>query len=539
MEISDLAGKIRDQRFDGWPDSSLADEIQKFSDGDGIGSIGTAVEALKAVATALAETDQTLRTQLTQLGVEWQSLAGGAAGQVFTDQAGFSQDAMRKVSSTAELLFTQGEAFNRTKFKLPDPAVLRKGAGGYTLSDSVLSLIGFETDHATAVDAAQNARSQALEALNAYAQQSGENLLSSEPLNPPQSLSMTQPDGRKSVLDLAGSAVDVTPDGGVRPASASVQSRHVEPPVVQSVANRVAVDPPTPAYGIAVPPAGGASGASGGGYTAPASTPGRPPAGPGGVGGSGGPVPPRGSGPVPPPPGWEVPPGGRPGGPVRGGAGGGPGFEGAGFGGQPRGGFVGGPGSGVSRGSGGFGGPGGPGGSAGPGGAASGGASTGADAALGRGPAGGTGGGDPALSRGRLVGSGPQQPVVPEESVGGPGPVARSGASPGEIGAGVAALGAGAAGSALAGDRERPRGFGGPPSRGPVRPLPVGELPEEEAIALRKTEQIAPETPAGDAKFLAPAATQDEEHVRRFGVDDKDLFTDPRLVSDDVIGDEA
>ncbi|MEU4669333.1 hypothetical protein AB0F91_15435 [Amycolatopsis sp. NPDC023774] len=526
MEIADLAGKIRDQRFDGWTDTSLADEIRKFSDGDGIGSIGTAVEALKAVATALAETDQALRTQLTQLGVEWQSQAGGAAGQVFTDQAGFSQDAMRKVSNTAELLFAQGEAFNRTKFKLPDPATLMKGAGGYTLGDSVLSLIGFETDHASAVDAAQNARSQALEALNAYAQQSGENLLSSEPLSQPQSLSMTQPDGRKSVLDLAGSAVDVTPDGGVRPASASVESQYVDPPLVQPVANLVAVDPPTPAYGIAVPPrAGGSAGSGGSGgsarYTAPASAPGRPVP----------PVAPPVSGPStpPPPPGWELPRGGgqpevpgRPGfgAPVRGG-GPGPGFEGRPSAGR---GFAGGPGPGS-------------------GGAAPGSSSTGLDAVLGRGPAGGTGGGNPALSRGRLVGSGPQSPVVPEESVGGPAAPPRAGASAGELGAGAAALGAGVAGGALAGDRERPgRGFGGAPSKGPVRPLPVGELPEEEAIALRKTEQIEPKQPSGDAKFLAPAATQNEDdadHVRRFGVDDKDLFTDPRLVSDDVIGDDA
>ncbi|WIX80982.1 hypothetical protein QRX50_09575 [Amycolatopsis carbonis] len=528
MEIADLAGKIRDQRFDGWTDTSLADEIRKFSDGDGIGSIGTAVDALKAVATALAETDQALRTQLTQLGVEWQSQAGGAAGQVFTEQAGFSQDAMRKVSNTAELLFAQGEAFNRTKFKLPDPATLMKGAGGYTLGDSVLSLIGFETDHATAVDAAQNARSQALEALNAYAQQSGENLLSSEPLNQPQSLSMTQPDGRKSVLDLAGSAVDVTPDGGVRPASASVQSRHVNPPVVQPVVNRVAVDPPTPVYGIAVPPRAGGSAGSGGsggssgsaGYTAPASAPGRPVP----------PVSPPASGrPSTPPPGWEMPRGGgQPdvpglpgfGGPVRGG-GAGPGFEG-----QPGAGrgFASGPGPGSGS-------------------AAPGEASTGPDAVLGRGAAGGTGGGDPALSRGRMVGSGPQSPVVPEESVGGPAAPPRSGASAGELGAGAAALGAGVAGSAVAGDRERQgRGFGGASSKGPVRPLPVGELPEEEAIALRKTEQIEPKQLSGDAKFLAPAATQNEDdadHVRRFGVDDKDLFTDPRLVSDDVIGDDA
>ncbi|MFI5607455.1 hypothetical protein [Amycolatopsis sp. NPDC051903] len=516
MEISDLAGRIRDHRFDGWTDTAIADEIQKFSDGDGIGSIGTAVDALKAVATALAETDQTLRTQLTKLGVEWQSQAGGAAGQVLTEQAGFSQDATRKVAHAAELLFTQGEAFNRTKFKLPDPDTLLKGAGGYTLGDNLLSLIGFETDHADAVDAAQNSRSQALEALNAYAQQSGENLLQAEPLNQPQSLSMTQPDDQQSALGLAGSAVDLTPDGGVRPASASVQSRHVEPPVVQPVAQHV--DPPTPAYGIQAPVRPGGS-AGPGGYTAPAAAgipavpppppvPGRPPMG------------------TPPPPaGWEVPPGrggqapqpgfGSPGGPTWGGSGGGPGVSGRGF---------------V---------PGAPGGAA-PGGAPAGGSSTGVDGVLGRAPGGGTGGGDPALGRGRLVGSGPASPVVPEGSAG--SPIApKPGVSPGELGAGAAALGAGAGASALAGDRERQgRGFGGP-AKGPVSPLPV-ELPEEEATALRKTEQITPEQPSGDPKFLGPAATQSEddgEHVRRFGVDDKDLFTDRRLVSDDVIGDDA
>ncbi|HWD04709.1 MAG TPA: hypothetical protein VG674_19885 [Amycolatopsis sp.] len=520
MEIADLAGRIRDHRFDGWTDTAIADEIQKFFDGDGIGSIGTAVDALRAVATALAETDRTLHDQLTKLGVEWQSQAGGAAGQVFTEQAGFSQDATRKVSHTAELLFAQGEAFNRTKFKLPNPDTLLKGAGGYNLGDHLLSLIGFETDHAEAVDAAQNSRSQALEALNAYAQLSGENLLQSEPLNQPQSLSMTPPDSSQGALDLAGSAVDVTPDGSVAPASASVRSRQVDPPAAQPVSQHT--EPPTPAYGVR------AQGAPGGAYPAPAGavvvTPpagGRPPAGP---------TPAVAQRPVPA--GWETPPG-QQGPPARAGFGGpaSPGAPGGSAG--PGRGFVNPHGNPSDSGA-----PGG----RGPGGATPGGGGIGArpEGVFGGAPAGGTGGGDPTLGRGGMVGSGPQPPLVPEGGAGVP-PVAKPGASPGEIGAGAAALGAGAGASALAGDRERQgRGFGGP-AKGPVSPLPV-ELPEEEAIALRKTEQVAPEPPPGDPKFLGPAATQDGDdglHVRRFGVDDKDLFTDDRLVSDDVIGDDA
>jgi len=162
VEFSELAAGIQNHRFDGWTNTAIADQITRMINGDGTGSIGTAVDALKAVATALAHTDQTLRAQLLELGVEWQSQAGGAASQVFTEQAGFSQDATTKVAHAAEMVFEQGEAFNRTKYKLPDAETVRKGAGGFTLTDGLLmSLIGFETDHARQVEAANDAKAQA------------------------------------------------------------------------------------------------------------------------------------------------------------------------------------------------------------------------------------------------------------------------------------------------------------------------------------------------------------------------------------------
>ncbi|WP_027928318.1 PPE domain-containing protein [Amycolatopsis benzoatilytica] len=561
MEISELAGRIRDHRFDGWTDTAIADEIEKFGTGDGIASIGTAVEALQQVATALAGTDQTLREQLAKLGVDWQSEAGGQAGQVLSEHAGFSQDAMQKVAHTAEMLFAQGEAFSRTKYKLPDPAAVRKGAESLTLVDSVASFLGFETDHAAAVSAADNARSQAVEALNAYAKQSGENLLSTETLSQPQSLTMVQPGTGPSPVDRAAAAVDVTPDGEVKPSAASVKSQYVAPQPVSHL-----VDPPTPAYGTAAqapaPPVRPAAPVVAASYAPPSPPPGwenapaqggvrGPDASPRPVGGTTAPVEPG----IPGGPGGSRMPGGtsvRPGesgtflptGPRGSGPGSGPdtgrGWPGPESFGRPTGDRSGGYPSGT--GNSGFSESGNPGG-AGNSGSGSGGNAGGTSNLGGQQGGSHTGGGDQALQRGRLVGSAPTPPSSPAPDLGGGPAVPRGGgASAGEMGAGAAALGAGVAGGALAGDRERPgRSQDGQSRGGPVRPLPVGELPEEEAVALRKAEQVAPKPAAGDAKFLSPAAPQEgieeAEHVRRFGVDDKDLFADGRMVTRDVIGD--
>ncbi|MGW7530725.1 hypothetical protein [Amycolatopsis sp. NPDC054798] len=545
MEISELAGRIRDHRFDGWTDTAIADEIEKFGTGDGIASIATAVEALREVATALAGTDRALRDQLAKLGVEWQSQAGGQAGQVLSDQAGFSQDAMQKVTHTAEMLFAQGEAFNRTKYKLPDPAAVRKGAESLTLIDSVASFLGFETDHAAQVQAADNARGQAVEALNSYAQQSGENLLSTEPLSQPQSLTMVQPGSGPSPVDRAAAAVDVTPDGQVRPAAASVKSQYVPPPPPPAPP----VDPPTPAYGSAsqAPAARPTAPVVAASYVPPSSPPpsgwekapaphGSAPRSVGSTNGPGIPSGPSTSGGPSASGGTRVPGGVRPGepgtflptGPRGTGSGsesGGPGNRGAVGSSESLGGT-----SGSSRST--VGGP------------AAGGPAAGGSGGNPGGAAGGSypGGGheNQALQRGRLVGSVPQTPPAPVAEAPSTAPVPRGGgASPGEIGAGAAALGAGVAGGALSGDRERQGRGPDSQQKGLVRPLPVDELPEEEAVALQKAEQIAPKSGSGDAKYLSEAAPQesDDEHVRRFGVDDKDLFADGRMVTRDVLGD--
>lgn len=555
VDVSAMVEKIRNHRFDGYTDTGIATEIEKFKSGDGIGSIGTAVEALRSVSGALAETDVTLRRELSKMGVEWQSQAGGQAGQVFTEQAGFSRDAMDKVEHSAEMIFAQGEAFNRTLYKLPDAATVRKGAGGLTLGDKALSLIGFETDHVRDVVAAKNARAQAVEALNAYATQSGENLSSVESMAEPQGLMLDSAEaGGPSALQLAGSAVDLTPGGGkgetpgdTRAAAADCKDTG---PVSQSASKpHVAVpqhDAPTPAMGIQAP-----SRSSGGSSAPPPPPPpsesttpsGSAPHAPGGTGG----VAPR------PPshqePGRPFPPGtpGTPGIPGAPGTPGTPPLPGMpGVSGPSVGSVLGGQASGSENPAGRFGG--GPGGSGGPGGPGGG---SGAEGSRGfpGGAAGITGGGgDQALGKGKLVGAGPQTPIAAAE-VGRPfPPLPKPGMSAGDLGAGAAALGAGAVGGATSGERDRQgRGFGrGAVSSGkPLGQLPMGELPEEEAAAMRNSEKLSPRKEKGNASFMETAAPQnphDEEdasHVRRYGVDDKDLFADGRLVSPDLIGDDG
>jgi hypothetical protein len=505
VDISSFAERIRDQRFDGFTDTGLADEIVKFQGGDGIGSVSGAVDALKAIAGALAETDTALRSELGKLGVEWQSTAGGKAGEVFTEQAGFSQDAEEKVSHSAEMIFAQGEAFNRTLYKLPDPEAVRAGAGGLTLTDSLASLIGFETDHATKVAAANNARAQALEALNAYATDSGDYLSSSQAITGPQSLKLDSGAGSADPMALGGSAVDFGGDAanvGGTGSTGSTTAAHADAPLnTQPIAHPARYVAPAPHEAV-TPPMGFPAPSTGSrsaprpqpGATTPSSTY-TPPSS--GASPATTPIPTGRSGLAP--------------GVVVGAAG------------QPE----------ASR-TGGFGAP------------QNAFTSTGSpiNDVLGNAPAArpGLGSGATAgaeLGPPKLVGAGPQAPAPPAE-IGGTFPAAaRGGPAPGEFGAGATAVGAGGAGGAVSGEKERQgRGFGRDKLNDgrTLNRLPMDELPEEEATAARNAGKLAP--PARENPgFLEAAAPQqdDANHVRRFGVDDKDLFSDPRPVSPDVL----
>ncbi|CAM3081595.1 PPE domain-containing protein [Saccharomonospora xinjiangensis] len=546
VDIAAQAARIRDHRFTGYPNSMLADEIELMRSGRGIAGLSEAVTALRAIARVLEETDDTLRTQLADLGVEWESEAGRDAASAVQGEANFSREAGEKVNDSAERVFAQGEAFNRTLHSLPDPAVLRAPLPEPGIEEFAFSLLGFESDNVRRLEQAVEVREQAIQALDAYARQSGENLQGVPELGPPQRLVATVPERVPESIDAGGGPAGTTsaanaPAAPASQGSVSAPSSPVQPPSGSpgSSMSPGSAQPSTPSSfvgpsSVAAP----ASGTPSQGLTTGSS--GRVGAQP--VPGAHSPAATTPSGVTQPSAGSVVPPVAAAGAAGQAGAGHGDdparGRRGPGAAGQVPQGTAGSPETAVADRS-----------VRHVGGAAPGG--------LGAAPhgAGGAGGGAVAgkatqgspeqLAKGLTSGAvAPEQGTVPGSDVGEAPGVARDGLSVNDLGGGIAALGAGGVAGALSGAERSGRGVGrsAPGAQISPRPLPVGDLPEEELRVQRSSERLNPGGSTHRDAFLekaAPGEQETGEHVRRFGVEDADLFTDQRMVSPDVIGDDG
>ncbi|NKQ55919.1 hypothetical protein HFP15_23870 [Amycolatopsis sp. K13G38] len=510
-DIPELITKLRDQRFDGYGSEALAAEVAKFRDGAGAASMGDAVDALKQIATALAQTDQTLRQQLGALGVTWESQAGGQASAVMAEQAGFSEAATSKVSAAAQLIFQQGEAFNRTKNKLPDPRDLLKSGGGYTFGDTVFSLFGFETDHAKNVRAGLEARAQAVDALNAYAHDTGNYLASSEPVDAPQTLTVDTGGAPTAQPPITPVSPDISPTqaaGATAAIPAAAQAPAPAPQVHAPVA-----DTATPAIGVPVRQTGVAASAPQPQTTAPSSAtaPASAPATEAPVNVAG-PVK-TGSGPSET---TARPATGSPVNPAL------PATQGPG--GTTTGLVPGASQSGSGR--------------LAPDSRSGSWAKTGFPAD-GQARAGAPQPGESLLGKGKMFGAGPSSSSAGANV--GPGFSMRGAPGVSGLAEGAPAVGAAGVGGAVSGEEERPgRGRGRNTAGKRTQQLPVGDLPEE--AEAQHAKRATPEPPSAEhtRAILEPAATQDGDedalHVRKYGVDDRDLFADGREVSIDVIG---
>jgi hypothetical protein len=518
--IPTLIEKLRDQRFDGYDPESLAQEVEKFREGNGTAGMGDAVDALKKVAGALSQTDTTLRDQLAALGVVWQSEAAGQAGAVLTEQAGFSSDTNLKVAQAAQLILEQGEAFNRTRNKLPGPDVLRQGEGGFSVGDTLFSLFGFETDHAKNVRASLEAKAQAVDALNAYAHDSGNYLASSEPVAAPESMELISAPGT-AVRSLAAAPPPVEPVPDIAPTqAASAKDMLVRSAPLSAAAPPPVREAPTLAFGMPAAAQTGAAGTTGQQATTPSSvTPSSSPVtapisglvtGAGstaqgaqqesvrpapGMPAANATAPLSGSAVLSGPGGTASPPGGR-----ADAAWGQPGGTGAGGGTTPL---------------------------------------TPGGESVPRIPP----GGDAVLGKGKLFGA------VPGGAAGttiGPGfSAVRAAGGVGGLAEAAPAIGAAGVGGFVGGERERPdRGSGNRSNDAGkrTRELAIGDLPEEAEAERMSKATPQPPSPERTRAILEPAAPQDgaedAEHVRRYGIDDRDLFADQRQVAPDLIGDK-
>lgn len=575
---AEKVAKITGHRFEGYTPGMLAIEVELFKSGNGAGSMAEAVEALKAVATALADTDEALRDGLQQVGVSWQSGAAEQAKGIVGGNADFAGDAKSKVNNAAQAAFVLSEAYTSMVNKLPDPQTLRDGDGGMNVGDVLGGLIGHETDNAARVRAARAARDQAVDAITEFQQTCGGELSAIEPLDSPQHLQLDdatdpgpRPDPGGSIATSAAShSVDLAPGSPAGPADTSRGSTAAAgsgPSGGWSNEGRGTVGPGTvpdcppedrqastrrsgagtPGAAAPTPEASPSPGSTGqSGSTGPSG------AGPivGGVGVvppvRGGGSSPGGASGTPGAPG-SAPPGSpgtgpgasTPGGPVAGAA--------SGAAGAPAGSPAGHGSAGVAAGGTASGGPGG---SGGPGKAGSVGKFGGYDA----GPRGlgGLGGGPPEvadpLAKGKMTGAAPFPPAgsVPPAPLPAAGTTAAAGTSAAaNLAGGAAALAAGGVAGATAAEEDRQRRAQGLGKDTEVDgkhlyEFEVGERPDEQDAA--NVEKLEPPVGGGQPKYLEQAAVQpgvsDETRVRSHGVDDVDLFADQRMVAPEVIGDD-
>ena len=155
---------------------------------------------------------------------------------------------------------------------------------------------------------------------------------------------------------------------------------------------------------------------------------------------------------------------------------------------------------------------------------------------------------NPPLGGPPITGGGPtpNNPFLPSNA--NPlGPAALRGVNPMLMAEAATLMGAGGAGGAGAG-AEGDRLSRNAANRGPIKNgVPIGSVPDEEARAARNAEKFGARPGRPGGSIMQPAAAgagrnaegeEDQEHVRRYGVESSDVFDDDRVVAPESIGDD-
>ena len=159
------------------------------------------------------------------------------------------------------------------------------------------------------------------------------------------------------------------------------------------------------------------------------------------------------------------------------------------------------------------------------------------------------GGPNPPLGGPPITGGGPtpNNPFLP--STANPlNPAALRGVNPMLMAEAATLMGAGGAGGAGAGAQGERLSRNAANRGGPIKNgVPIGSVPDEEARAARNAEKFGARTGRPGGSIMQPAAAgagrsaegeEDQEHVRRYGVESSDVFDDDRVVAPESIGDD-
>ncbi|WP_345601721.1 hypothetical protein, partial [Saccharopolyspora rosea] len=116
---------IRDLRFEGMDIPQLTDWIGKIKQGRGSESMNRAVQALDQCVQVVVDLDDTLRTELGNLGIAWEGNAGDLAQAAAQQRSVVMQQAQDPLRGSARSVEAQGRGFDSAKHSLPNSDELR------------------------------------------------------------------------------------------------------------------------------------------------------------------------------------------------------------------------------------------------------------------------------------------------------------------------------------------------------------------------------------------------------------------------------
>ncbi|MBB5806538.1 hypothetical protein F4560_006306 [Saccharothrix ecbatanensis] len=201
--------EIKDFRFQGYDNPGLAALVEQFKSGDAAQKFSSASHALRQLAATLDETDETLRTELKKLGIDWQGAAGENAGQAVTVSADVATTGTEAAQQNSQATAVQGANHSQTRNSMPEPQKLR-GDTDTNFMDDVGGFFGYETDHAQEVKATQAAREQTIRGLDQYTDASRDALNQYQGMNKPPQFDVTTASSVSTPV-----APVVQPGGGV------------------------------------------------------------------------------------------------------------------------------------------------------------------------------------------------------------------------------------------------------------------------------------------------------------------------------------
>ncbi|MCG8924514.1 hypothetical protein [Lentzea sp. CC55] len=159
--------ELNDWNFDGWSNEELANEVRRLGSGSLAHKFADASNALRDLAGSLEDVDDTLRTQLKALGINWHGAAGEQAQEKTSVTAEGLTNANKSTVQNSDAIARQGESTSSARNNSPNQQALM-GDTERNLFDKGAGFFGIETDHAAEVEATNRARQQAIDALNGY-----------------------------------------------------------------------------------------------------------------------------------------------------------------------------------------------------------------------------------------------------------------------------------------------------------------------------------------------------------------------------------